>query len=46
MLAARQTDKGDCMMEPIVDEKLVSFKELEQKYLIMSVRQAWTLPGL
>lgn len=31
MLVATQTDKGDCMMESIVEEKLVSFKTLEQK---------------
>jgi hypothetical protein len=31
MLVATQTDKGDCMMKSIVEEKLVSFKELEQK---------------
>ena len=26
-----KTDKGDCMMNTIVEEKLISFKELEQK---------------
>ena len=31
MLVATQTDKEDCMMKSIVEEKLVSFKELEQK---------------
>ena len=31
MLVATQTDKGDCMMKSIVEEKLVSFKELEKK---------------
>lgn len=31
MLIATKTDKGDCMMSPIVEEKLISFKELEQK---------------
>ena len=31
MLVVRKTDKGDCMMKSIVEEKLVSFKELEQK---------------
>lgn len=32
-----KTRKGDCMMKTIVEEKLVSFKELEQKFLNMSV---------
>ena len=31
MLVANQTRKGDCMMKSIVEEKLVSFKTLEQK---------------
>ena len=31
MLVARKTYKGDCMMKSIVEEKLVSFKTLEQK---------------
>ena len=31
MLIARKTRKGDCMMNSIVAEKLISFKELEQK---------------
>ena len=31
MLVANQTCKGDCMMKSIVEEKLVSFKTLEQK---------------
>jgi hypothetical protein len=31
MLVARKTRKGDCVMSTIVDEKLISFKELEQK---------------
>lgn len=31
MLVATQTDKGDCMMKSIAEEKLVSFKTLEQK---------------
>ena len=31
MLVANKTRKGDCMMKSIVEEKLVSFKTLEQK---------------
>ena len=31
MLVATQTDKEDCMMKTIVEEKLISFMELEQK---------------
>ena len=31
MLVANQTRKADCMMKSIVEEKLVSFKTLEQK---------------
>lgn len=31
MLVANKTRKGDCMMKSIVEEKLVSFKLLEQK---------------
>ena len=31
MLVAKKTRKGDCMMKSIVEEKLISFKVLEQK---------------
>lgn len=31
MLTTKKTDKGDCVIESIVEEKLVSFKTLEQK---------------
>ena len=31
MLTAKKNRKGDCMMSTIVEEKLISFKELEQK---------------
>ena len=31
MLTTKKTDKGDCVLESIVEEKLVSFKTLEQK---------------
>mgnify|MGYP005766318687 CR=1 FL=1 len=34
MLVANQTRKGDCMMKSIVEEKLVSFKTLEQKAVL------------
>ncbi|MCC8101632.1 MAG: UPF0236 family protein [Clostridiales bacterium] len=34
MLVAKKTRKGDCMMESIVKEKLVSFKSLEQKVFV------------
>ena len=34
MLIAKQTDKGDCVMSTIVEEKLTSFKELEQKVCV------------
>ena len=34
------------MMKSIVEEKLVSFKEFEQKYLIMSVSWAGKSHGL
>nr|WP_304955023.1 UPF0236 family protein [uncultured Acetatifactor sp.] len=31
MLTTKKTKEGDCMMKTIVEEKLVSFKTLEQK---------------
>jgi hypothetical protein len=31
MLTTKKTYKGDCVMKSIVEEKLVSFKSLEQK---------------